>query len=66
MSRSPRATFAAVYERDPAGERWLVHIDGIVGCHTYGRTRPEAEVRILEALALWLEVEPETLTINAA
>ncbi len=50
---SPTA-FTALYERDTESDAWLVHIEGIDGCHTYGRTRTEAEARMHEALALWL------------
>jgi predicted RNase H-like HicB family nuclease len=56
--------YVAVYERDPESDAWLVRIKGIAGCHTYGRTLRQAEVRIREALALWLERDPEGLTIT--
>ena len=56
--------YVAVYERDPESDAWLVHIKGIPGCHTYGRTLRQAEARIREALALWLEREPEALEIT--
>ncbi len=54
----------AVYERDPESDAWLVHIRGIDGCHTYGRTLRQAETRIREALALWLDREPDGLLIT--
>ena len=53
--------FTAVYERDTESDAWLVRIEGMDGCHTYGRTRPEAEDRIREALALWLNRDPDAL-----
>jgi predicted RNase H-like HicB family nuclease len=56
--------YLAVYERDPESEAWLVHIKGIDGCHTYGRTLRQAEARILEALAVWLDREPDGLVIT--
>ena len=56
--------YVAVYERDPESDAWLVHIKGIAGCHTYGRTLRQAEARILEALALWLDREPDGLVIT--
>ena len=56
--------YVAVYERDPESDAWLVSIKGIPGCHTYGRTLRQAEIRIREALALWLDREPETLEIT--
>ena len=54
----------ALYERDTESDAWLVRIEGIDGCHTYGRTRTEAEERIREALALWLDLDPAGLTIT--
>jgi predicted RNase H-like HicB family nuclease len=62
MSRTKN--YVAVYERDPEGDAWLVHIKGIEGCQTYGRSLRQAEDRILEALALWLDREPDRLTIT--
>ncbi len=56
--------YVAVYERDPESDTWLVRIKGIDGCHTYGRTLRQAEARILEALALWLDREPDGLVIT--
>lgn len=54
----------AVYERDPEGDAWLVHIKELDGCQTYGRSLRQAEARITEALAAWLDCEPEELTIT--
>lgn len=56
--------YVAVYERDPESDAWLVHIKGIDGCRTYGRTLRQAEARILEALALWLDREPDGLVVT--
>lgn len=56
-------SYVAVYERESESDAWLVHIKGIPACHTYGRTLRQAESRIREALALWLECEPEDLEI---
>jgi len=56
--------YVAVYERDPESDAWLVSIKGIPGCHTYGRTLRQAETRIREALAVWLDREPEGLEIT--
>lgn len=56
--------YVAVYERDPESDAWLVHIKGIDGCQTYGRSLRQAEARIREALALWLDPEPEGLVIT--
>src|SRR4051794_10859501 len=54
----------AVYEYDPDEGVWLVHIAGIDGCQTYGRSLRQAEARITEALAAWLDRDPETLVIT--
>jgi predicted RNase H-like HicB family nuclease len=55
--------YVAVYERDPESDAWLVHIKTIPGCHTYGRTLRQAEARIREALAAWLDRDPNGLEI---
>ncbi len=62
MSRTKN--YVAVYERDPESDAWLVHIKGIDGCQTYGRSLRQAEERIREALALWLDRDPDGLTIT--
>ncbi len=54
--------YVAVYERDPENDAWLVHIKGIDGCQTYGRSLRQAEDRIREALALWLDRDPDALS----
>ena len=56
--------YVAVYERDPESDAWLVHIKGIDGCQTYGRSLRQAEARIREALALWLDRDPDGLSIT--
>jgi predicted RNase H-like HicB family nuclease len=56
MTRKKR--YVAVYERDRESDAWLVRVDGIDACHTYGRTLHQAEARIEEALAAWLDREP--------
>ncbi len=56
--------FTALYERDTESDAWLVQIEGIDGCHTYGSTRTEAEVRIREALAVWLDIDTDGYTIT--
>ena len=55
--------YIAVYERDPESDAWLVHIRGLPGCHTYGRTLRHAETRIHEALAAWLDRDPDGLEV---
>lgn len=61
---SPKKTYVAVYERDQDADAWNVRIEGLQGCHTYGRSLRQAQTRIREALALWLDHEPETLAIR--
>jgi predicted RNase H-like HicB family nuclease len=55
--------YVAVYERDSESDAWLVHIKTIPGCLTYGRTLRQAEARIREALAAWLDHDPDGLEI---
>jgi predicted RNase H-like HicB family nuclease len=57
--------YVAMYERDPESDAWLVQIKGIPGCHTYGRTLRQAETRICEALAAWLDRDPDLLEIRS-
>ena len=35
---SPKKTYVAIYERDAQDDAWNVHIDGLAGCQTYGRS----------------------------
>jgi predicted RNase H-like HicB family nuclease len=58
-----RKSYVAVYERDFESDAWLVYIKTVPGCHTYGRTLRQAEARIREALAAWLDREPDGLKI---
>ncbi len=59
-------TFRAVYERDAADGSWLVRVEGLDGCHTYGHTKPQAADRIREALAAWLDKDPSEFTLSHA
>ena len=61
---SPKKTYVAVYERDPNDDAWLVHIEGVEGCQTYGRSLRQAEARIREALALWLDRDADVISIT--
>src|SRR2546421_8035174 len=56
--------YVAVYEHDADEGVWLVHIKDLDGCHSYGRTIRQAEARIREALAAWLDRDEEALTIT--
>lgn len=61
---SPKKTYVAVYERDSEDDAWNVHIKGLDGCQTYGRSLRQAQARIREALGLWLDRDPQTLLIR--
>lgn len=49
-------TYTAVYDHDTDEDVWNVRIKGVAGCQTYGRSLRQAQGRIREALALWLDV----------
>ena len=57
-------TYTAVYERDDTDDAWNVRIKGVAGCQTYGRSLRQAQSRIREALAAWLDRDPVALTIR--
>jgi predicted RNase H-like HicB family nuclease len=61
---NPRKTYVAIYERDELDDAWNVRIDGLDGCQTYGRSLRQAQSRIVEALALWLDREPDAITVH--
>jgi predicted RNase H-like HicB family nuclease len=61
---SPKKTYVAVYARDAEDDAWNVHIEGLAGCQTYGRSLRQAQVRIREALAVWLDRDPDSLLIR--
>ncbi len=57
-------TYTAVYERDVTDDAWNVRIKGIPGCQTYGRSIRQAQKRIREALAVWLDQELDLAVIR--
>lgn len=61
---TPKKTYVAVYQRDEIDDAWNVHIAGQNGCQTYGRSLRQAQSRIREALSVWLDCEPDVLTIR--
>ena len=61
---SPKKTYTAIYERDSEADAWNVRIEGLEGCQTYGRSLRQAQARIREALALWLDRDPASLTVH--
>jgi predicted RNase H-like HicB family nuclease len=56
--------YIAVYQRDPDTGAWLVAVDGVDGCQTYGRTLRQAGERVREALAAWLDRDPAGLEVD--
>jgi predicted RNase H-like HicB family nuclease len=56
--------YVAVFEHDTDDDVWLVSIKGLDGCQTYGRSIRQAEARIREALAAWLDRESDSLVIT--
>jgi predicted RNase H-like HicB family nuclease len=64
MAEMSSKRYVAAYQRDPDSDAWLVHIEGEPGCQTYGRSLRQAGVRIREALAVWLDREPDTLVVT--
>lgn len=57
-------TYTAVYEREVTEDAWNVRIKGVPGCQTYGRSIRQAQQRIREALAVWLDLELALLVIR--
>ena len=57
-------TYTAVYEHDADEDVWSVRIKGVAGCQTYGRSLRQAQGRIREALALWLDVTHAAVKIR--
>ena len=57
-------TYTAVYEHDADEDVWNVRIEGVTGCQTYGRSLRQAQSRIREALALWLDAAPTDVKIR--
>ncbi len=57
-------TYTAIYDYDADDHAWNVRIKGITGCQTYGRSLRQAQSRIREALALWLDAAPAEVSIR--
>lgn len=49
-----KTQFEVIYERDESGW-WVASVKGIPGCHTQGRSIPQARTRIREALSLFVD-----------
>lgn len=56
--------YTAIYSYDAADHAWNVHVSGLPGCQTYGKSIRQAQRRIREAVALWLDVEPERVNLR--
>lgn len=57
-------TYTAIYDYDADDNAWNVRIKGLTGCQTYGRSIRQAQSRIHEALALWLDTAPAQLRVR--
>lgn len=58
-----RRTYTAIYERDRKVDAWNVRIGGLEGCQTHGRSLRQAQRRIREALAAWLDESESSLQV---
>jgi predicted RNase H-like HicB family nuclease len=63
-SMTSSKAYTAIYDYDADDRAWNVRIKGVTGCQTYGRSLRQAQSRIREALALWLDVAPGDLLIR--
>ena len=59
-----KKVYTAIYERDAVDDAWNVRIDGVDGSQTYGRSLRQAQSRIRDALALWLDREVDRLIVH--
>jgi predicted RNase H-like HicB family nuclease len=57
-------TYTAIYDHDADDNAWNVRIKGLAGCQTYGRSIRQAQSRIREALALWLDTDSAQLRVR--
>jgi len=63
-SMTTSKTYTAIYDHDTDDHAWNVRIKGLTGCQTYGRSLRQAQSRIREALALWLDTSPGELRVR--
>jgi predicted RNase H-like HicB family nuclease len=63
-SMTSSKTYTAIYDYDADDNAWNVRIKGLRGCQTYGRSIRQAQSRIREALAVWLDMSPAELGIR--
>ena len=57
-------TYTAIYDHDADDNVWNVRIKELNGCQTYGRSIRQAQNRIREALALWLDTDSAQLRVR--
>lgn len=58
-----RRGWTAHYRYDREERVWLAQVAEIPEVHTYGPTLQRAEAYLREALALWLEVDEDEVTL---
>ena len=57
-------TYVAVCSRNPVDDARNARIKGMAGGQPHGRTIRQADGRIREALAVWLDCEPDELRVR--
>jgi DNA-binding NarL/FixJ family response regulator/predicted RNase H-like HicB family nuclease len=57
-----RGRYTCVYERDESGA-WIVHVEEVPGCHTWGETLRQARGNLRDALSLWVD-DAETAELD--
>jgi predicted RNase H-like HicB family nuclease len=63
-SMTSSKTYTAIYDYDADDNVWNVRIKGLSGCQTYGRSIRQAQSRIREALAVWLDMSAAELGVR--
>jgi predicted RNase H-like HicB family nuclease len=63
-SMTSSKTYTAIYDYDADDNAWNVRIKGLTGCQTYGRSIRQAQSRVREALALWIDTAPAQLRVR--
>lgn len=58
-----KAKYVARFERDEDGW-WVVHVDGVQGCHTQAKTIAQGKRRIREALGLFIGDAAQTVELD--
>lgn len=58
-----KSKYVARFERDEDGW-WVVHVEGVQGCHTQAKTIAQGRERIREALSLFIGDAAQTVEID--